>query len=556
MSLNVINGEILKKKEKRKVNKNGLGKNLTLGALAVAIVLSLTGCGGEKKDVEVTPEPTTTIESSVSDQDQIIADLMDRLEALENEKNGINVGVDDTYSQADWDKFVIDAKKVVDGKINNVNDRAFEIALTVLNIDYLDANGKQILLDLYDSGQDVESILNQAYSLLSQIREYNTELGKEEDYLSYDKIIIAENDKAIVATLEEYALEVYVLRQDLTKDNKARIQEIFDMILAFSNGTGTIEVSVGGEIKDIAQINLSNGGIFTAENIAQQISVMSKDIVSQDLREKLDDSLRSKDNLSNVQTKIVQYTTIATLDGINLEEQAKVVSQYTQGLEIIEAELAVMGISKEETKAIYTVYNIDYFMDSLESQNAFAVIYKDGFSINETFTLAESAIEKIVIYNAKQDSVDKIYDLARLAMNSEVDAISLRALSQTIYNVGSSDAEIAAQAALIVKNYNAYSSETTVNYQTRDEDGILTDHSLDKNALSLGGRQTANWLSYYSMTIHKSVYDKHMDTDAVIKFVDGSATGLDPYESIVFMVDDYCAANNVVVYDYEMGAIK
>ena len=39
----------------------------------------------------------------------------------------------------------------------------------------------------------------------------------------------------------------------------------------------------------------------------------------------------------------------------------------------------------------------------------------------------------------------------------------------------------------------------------------------------------------------------------MIKLVDGSTDGFNVYYDIVLMVEEYCAENNLVVYDYVVG---
>ena len=39
----------------------------------------------------------------------------------------------------------------------------------------------------------------------------------------------------------------------------------------------------------------------------------------------------------------------------------------------------------------------------------------------------------------------------------------------------------------------------------------------------------------------------------MIKLVDGSTEGFNVYYDIVLMVEEYCAENNLVVYDYVVG---
>lgn len=557
LKMNEVNETKIEELKQAKVDRKGLGaKAIAIALASVTIVSTLTGCGGEQNANENTPTPSETPVVST----ETPAPTETPTETEENVGlevgNGFIIGANDTYTSSDWDSFVKSGLEVVSGKINNNNSARFEVALSVLNCEYLSNKGEKVLAEQYALGTDVESILNAYYSLTSQIREYNIEVGNVDEYLEMSSLLIDSRDQAIISQLESYAKEVIELRKDLTDANKARIQEIFDIVLAFANGTGTIEVTIDGKVETVAEIDLSRGGILAAENIAQTISVMSKDIVSQEERETLDGQLRSQDTLAKVQEIIIKYQTFGSmLYEINAETQAEtqndIFDNYTKGYSIILTDLKAMGCSEAEAKALYTLTNIDYFVDSTQSRNVLELIYANGIDINAMFKDAESAIAKIVEYNDSQESVDKVYDLARLSMASVEDAISLRQFARTAYNVTSENETVATDAVNCVKGYSQYSSDVTIDYQTTELDGTVVDHSLDKNALSKGATQVINLYTYYSVMNHKSVYGNY--ADAILPLVDGSQTGLSPYDSIVLMVEDHCADRNIVVYNYTMG---
>lgn len=562
------------KKLKEKVNyslKRSRGK-VALALASVSLISVLSGCGAQNTNVDTSQDvlnPTyssgtqtsgqsengsgVTDPSSTPSLEEQIADLQRQIDELQNANPYSAIAANDTYTQDKWDAFVTECKNILAGKINNENQEGMEAALLLFNIDYLDENAKQVLLTHYEQGQDVEAELNKLYAVLSQVREYNTTTATADTYFSYADVMLDEQDKAIIAVLDSYAKEVLTLRNDLTDANKARIQEIFDIIYKFSNGTGTIKVTINGSEQDVAQIHLSHGGIFAAENIAQDISVLSRNIVSQEDREKLDEELRSRDTLAKTQEKMNLYTAMASVNatGVNAEEQEKIVNQYNYQLGVIASELEVMGVTEEEAQALFTVTNIDYFMDSANSQHAFDAIYENGFDINATFKNAEEAVRKIQAYD---DTQAQVYDMARLVIANEADAISLRAFTQTAHGVVSSDASVVANAVHIVKGYTQFSSEATVNYQTKDQNGEVVNHSIDKNGLGKGAYQVVNWYTYYSISNHKGAYGAI--ADSLIQLVDGSQEGLNPYDQIVLEVEDYCAENNIVVYNYEVGNTK
>lgn len=561
------------KKLKEKANyalKRSKGK-VAIALASVSLISVLSGCGAQNVNNDANPNvinPTYSTGSQASPTEngtgvnnpdanpsleEQIADLQRQIDQLQNANPYSAYVANDTYTQDKWDEFVKECKSILAGKINNENQEGMEAALLLFNIDYLDENAKQILLTHYEQGQDVEAEINKLFAVLSQVREYNTTTATADTYFSYADVMLDEQDKAIITALDGYAKEILTLRNDLTDANRARIQEIFNIIYKFSNGTGTIKVTINGAEQDIAQIHLSRGGIFAAENIAQDISVLSRNIVSQEEREKLDEELRSRDTLAKTQEKINLYTAMAsvTATGVNAEEQEKIVNQYTYQLGVITTELGVMGVTAEEAEALFTVANIDYFMNSANSQHAFDAIYENGFDINATFTNAEEAVRKIQVYD---DTQEQVYDMARLVIASEADAISLRAFTQTAHGVVSSDPAVVANAVHIVKGYTQFSSEATVNYQTKDQDGNVVDHAIDKNGIGKGAYQIVNWYTYYSVSNHKGAYGAV--ADSLIQLVDGSQEGLNPYAQIVLEVEDYCAENNIIVYNYEVGNTK
>lgn len=540
----------LDSKKKYKVKKS-LSQRFKAVTASILMLVTLVGCGAQNVNTQ-----DDSYNSQVSASQSVDDSTQSRLEELERQVAELQnadpyaaITADDNFSQEAWDAFVVECKAALSGKINNVDEEGMKAAFIILNIDYLNDNAKQVLLNHYSQGQDIESELNNLYSVLSQVREHNLELTSADDYLSYTSIIKDEKDKAILAVLDGYAKEIITLKQNPTDENLQRIREIFDIVDNFSNGTGTIKVTINGTVEDIAQVDLTHGGIFAAEDIARYVSVNCKDIVSQEKREALDENLRSRNTLAKTQETIIRYLGMASVHapGVNAEAQEQIVNNYNRQLEIISNELAVMGVTQEEAQALFTITNIDYFMDGANSQYAFKVIYADGFAINDTFEKAGEAVRKIQEYNDKQTQV---YDMARLVMTSTADAISLKAFAQTAHGINSTDPDVVANTIHIVKGYSQFSSLATVDYQTV-EDGQTVDHSIDKNGLSKGAYQVINWYTYYTVSNHKATYGT--TADAILPLVDGSQDGLNPYEQIVLMVEDYCAENNIVVYDYNVN---
>lgn len=528
-----------------KVDRKGINgkKAVALALASVSLVGMLTGCTPKTNDA-TTDVPETTVSGDTLDEQ--LAATEDRVQAILNE----NICNNDTYFQEDWDKFVTDSYSVVDGKINNDDEVSFQTALSIYNIDYLAQNGRGVLINQYSTGADGERILTTEYSLSSQVREWNTEITSADDYIAMSNFVLVERDQAVLEYLESLAKEVITLKADLTEENKVRIQEIFDIVSAFISGTGKLEMTIDGETVKVAEAELDRGSVLVAENIAQTISVNVKDIVSQEEREQLDGELRSKDSLAKVQEEVITYRAYGTLDGVNEEVQAEMYKNYESAFTMVEKDLATIGVTSEEAQALYTLFNIDYFMNSLEAQNVFATIYEEGFNINAMHTNAESAINKIMAYNDSCTDITKIFDFGKLSIDSTIDAVSLKALGTTLYNVNSTNAEVSQVSVNTVKGYTQFSSDVTVNFQTQAEDGTIRNHSYDKNALSSGAKMVSNMMTYYSLQNHKSAYGAYQES--LVTYVDGS-TAMDPYEGIVLMIQDHCAKNNVIFYDYEVG---
>ncbi len=529
------------------LHKEGLLKKtagIALSATALATVL--TACG-QTQNVDTSDTPTTDTSAVETGGDLTETDVTWNEEAYQS------YVADDTLMEDEWSQFIEDSYSMFSGKINNQDKKDFESAMILLNINALDEAGKGILLNHYKDGQDVERELDRLYSLLSQVREWNTEITSADDYVSFADVMLNENDQIILSALDDYAKEVITLRQNLTEENEARIQEIFNIVRDFVTGKGTIKVTIDGEEVDVAEIHLSRGAVFAAENVAQDISVLSRNIVSEEERTELDNQLRDQDALAATQTVMNTYLGAASaiFPGQNVDERNSIVETYNQGLAIITGELQEMGVTADEAKALYTLANIDFFMDSVNSQDAFADIYRDGFSINDMFKQAEEAVRKIQIHD---DQSTEVYDMARLFMADEEDAISLRAFTNMAHGIVSTDASVVANTANTVKGYSQFSRDVTVNYQTTREDGTVETHSLDKRVLSKGAAQIANLYSFYSVMNNKPAYGRL--ADAIIPLVDGSQAGLDPYDQIVLEVQDYCVRNNIVAFDYEMGATK
>ena len=169
MKLNLINKNKLKK----------IGHRIALMATTITLAATgLVGCGNKEKPQKTT---TTTVSSNfTSTTDSSSAITLEPTESV-TESNYNYQTTEYRYTQENWNKFKEGAWSSIQGKINNVNQESFNSALLVFNLDYLSDNNIQIVYNEFAEGIDVENELNQAYIVLSQIREYNTTINKAEE---------------------------------------------------------------------------------------------------------------------------------------------------------------------------------------------------------------------------------------------------------------------------------------------------------------------------------------------------------------------------------------
>lgn len=538
MNIRYMNKDIVKK----------LSKKFALFATTATLALtSLVGCNKKDDESSLVIEPGTNAITTDSTGNTSITPT--------NTSNDIEYA----YTKEMWADFEEEAWSSVEGKINNINRESFNAALKVFNIDYLKENNQQILIDYYGKGIDVEHELNQAYIVLSQIREYNTTITLSDDFYSLTNLLVSAKDDVIITALEEYAKDIMVLSKDTTNaDNVEKMEQIFNTIKNFSLGKTKLAVVINDKIVEVAQIDLSKGGVMASENIMQDISVMCQNVVSEDSRKELDDSLRTKDVLAKIQEIMATYNGIASVlnPQVSLDTTNDIVATIKSNREAIYKELStITDITEEEVYALYTVANIDFLMDNTNSQNAFSILYPDVFDINETFTLAESAVEKIEIYNMGVKDTDDLYTYGHFYLGldsyAETNIMSTKGIVLMAHNISSSDSKTMEQSVNQLKGYTQYSSEVTINYTKKGE--IV---KLDKNALNKGGHQVIDWITYYAFLNNKSKINNNELVDSMIELVDGSSIGFNPYADIVLMVEDYCQINNITVYDYTVGGYQ
>ena len=526
-----------------------LGKKTALvGISTIMLATALTGCAGktDNKQIEVSEIPAAVQVETAAPTDATLA-------SATYDENATY-----EYTQEMFDAFVNDAWASLNGKINNINEEDFRIALMILNIDYLNENNPQIIIDACARGIDVERELNKMYNVLSQIREYNTSLAEGETYYSFSNLMISAKDRAVLPVLENYARTVHQFNPENPEDVE-RANQIFDNVLGFSKGETKLPVVIGDQLIEVAQIELTKGGVIASENIMQDISVSSQRLVSEERRAELDQSLMMRDVIAKIQEILIEKNAIAgvTVSTASSEEQAQILEQVNYMETELANEVAPFGVTQEESDALFVIANIDYFMNSTNSHNVFTTMYANGFNLDQTMELAESAVRKIEEHNLTVTNANDLYNYGHYFIESETDIISVRAMVEEVHRLKSTDAEVVADTIMDIKAYTQYSSEGYVTYQENSNGELSGPIRLDKNALDKGGNQVIDWITYYALMNYRQLFVGNEGLyDALVQYVSDRTNGLTPYDDIVLMVDDFCAENNITVYNYEVGTQK
>lgn len=534
----------------KKENRKGLSlktgfKKATPFVASTMLLATLAGCA-----------PQANLSETPTEQTQETTDTLE--ETSQQETDAANQQASYEYTQEMWDEFEQQAWDSVNGKINNTNRESFAAALKVFNIQYLDLENPDILINYYAKGIDQEYELNQAYNILSQIREYNTTIDSADEFYSFKNLLVSQVDKSIIGALEDLAREFKGL--DLkTETGKARAEEIFTTIYNFSNGTGKLAVAIGGEIIEVAQIDLTDGAIMASENIMQDISVMSQNIIPEEKRAELDKTLRTQDALARIQEIMTRNGAIAsvTVSQANDEDAQKAYDNIVAIQKYLVDEVAPMGVTEEESNALFVVANIDYFMSTANNQKAFSMLFEEGIDLNEIFGNAEAAVEKIETYNRQATSEDQVYKYGHYIISSKEDIISVNALISNFRNLKSNDQNVVSEAVEEIKGYTQYSSESIITYHEVNDDGTVKPDviKLDKNALTKGGNQLVDWITFYNVKAYQEQFGEELSS-YLMELVSNPTNGITPTYDIILMVDNYCAENNIAKYDYQTGNVK
>ena len=446
----------------------------------------------------------------------------------------------------------------------NFKKNDFRIALLLLNSDYLKNNEPEIIKNYLSSNNRINSEedlnmndeLNTFYNVLSQIRTYNMNITNSKDYYSLNNLLLDKSQAGVLKKVEDSTkvcidLESKYNNGKATEDDYKKAKETFELINDFQLGNIKID--------NVSANELSNEAVFVVEENMKIMSLKlanftkynDKEYINSDDLLKFAESLNSKRAVAAVQTdwNFMAGQAIGdseTIDEDKVKEIRKMLSNQTK---VLREETASMGVTKEEIYALYTIANIDYFVKDSNTKQAFNETHKNGFDLSKILSLAESAVEKIEIYNLSVKDRKDIYDYSHLFIESVEDIYSVMYVSDISFKIHNSNSKDALMCAKELVDYSAYATDFTVT----NTEGKETKYN--KNSLNLGGTQVVNFITYYTLLNNKSKIDNEQLYNDGIKLVDGSSEISDVQSQIYWMLEDECLKMDKTA-QYKIGSKK
>lgn len=501
------------------INENTLKKlknaktRIIAGGLGILTVLTMASCGAKKSE-NTNQETTTQVTTEAPANKYDINKLNAKVEVL---------------------------SKDLDGKFY-LNEDDEKTAITVLNIDYILTENKDLLQEIYPDGLNSDKELKDYNTFISKYREYNTEIEKSEDFLTLSQYAEKELDKEIIEKLESLTKELI----DLVKSNgyKSRINEIFDLINKFYDNE---DITVNGTV--INKDDLSNGFNLGSEAFGQIISVYSKDVVSQSKREELDKKLQAKDRINRVYTLLEKFGNTdenvinAYVEGNDtylLDESDKtIINDYNTLCEEVMTDLSnrQIKVTKEEVEAAVTIANVDYFASDYVSAGALKSIIGNR-EIEDILVNTTSFVTKVENYNKKNTDTTNFYKY-NIFMNSKneeqvINSIAIKGALLNTYNLRktvdskASEQDILNNASFqAIKLYNQYSSDVTI----KGKDGKV----VTKNDTGMGTRYITDAIYY------KALKELPHQFKSINELVDNTNKKNSSINNISWAIDNKCS---------------
>ena len=534
-----------------------LKTGIVAGALAVTLIMGV-GCQNDKEQ-EVAPTEGATIE----DLQEQIASLQSAIESLTGqvaEGGRPQVGMNDSYSHADWENFVDNAKSVVEGSINNMSDRDFRMALIALNIEYLLDNAEGVIASEFEQGQNVQmSVLNPLNTLVSHIRNVNIN-ATEEGFIPMEDFFLCGRDQAVIAVLDNYVREAIILSQNPTEENTRKYNELFTTISKFFRGEGTIRVGSN----DVSHNDFNNGtklgATFASQTVhAETVSKRGTNIVAEASRRELDETLTAANVYGRLQILLERAATMGTMVSteISVEAQNRVIASFHEQLNIVTRDFEAAGVTREEAHDLIVVANIAFFQGDKNNQEVFKWIFEDGINLDSLLENAMSAIEKVMTYNERHTNNPILMaDVVMVDEHNEERAINDFIIIEGIQNalriIATGTPEEQKEAVLNLKAWVQFSELGVVVAEYYDESGNIVGITLDRNSASLGANKVTQKMIYISVANHRTVYVPYADT--IIPLTDDSV--VDYSTALRMQLGELCDATKVPVLEDEKHLVK
>lgn len=547
MKNSIINSNIFKK-----LSKINLVKKAIPGLTVLALSVTLSGCDNNENENNFSKKDKSTSSIIVEDNSSsVIEDNFDTtyVEADESISDYAFSGI---YTENDWNNFVNESYKKLEGTNINVTKEKFEVALLLLNQEYIQNTNEEEtnkILENYfinSEGIDIYDDMNKLLELLSLIRENNTSDNAE--FYSLSNLLIPEfitpEDESIINSLENDALIVrnYYIGVDVNEDT---VKEIFESTKKFGLGKS--------EINGYTQADLSLGAIFITENMMQEISVMSQNVVSEESRKELDEKLNSVNGLNNLEREwyslsegVRKYVKPIEKD-TKYDELYNTIINYRE--EVYSEVKNIKDISKDGFDSLYAIANIDYFLKDTRTQYVFESLYGTDFDITDTYYKAEETLDRIMVYNMAQPNNETV-DLSRLFIDNDIDKLSVSGINYLINDFKTTDYELILDNAEFILDYSKYDNNVTINVTNESTNEVT---KYPKASLSKGGTQIVNWMTYFAMVKYSNIINNDVIVESTKGLVDGHDELSNIYAEIVVMLDEKCSYRNEYEYSYKIN---
>ena len=541
-------------------------KSIAIFLTAVTMVSATAGCSNNS---DTTTDSTDVVDEIIDTESVSSYDVDSVTDVASESNNGADTKTDKVEEEntpiKKWLNYEDTKLKYIRKSIGiTFKKNDFRIALLLLNSDYLKNNEPEIIKNYLSSNNRINSEedlnmndeLNTFYNVLSQIRTYNMNITNSKDYYSLNNLLLDKSQAGVLKKVEDSTkvcidLESKYNNGKATEDDYKKAKETFELINDFQLGNIKID--------NVSANELSNEAVFVVEENMKIMSLKlanftkynDKEYINSDDLLKFAESLNSKRAVAAVQTdwNFMAGQAIGdseTIDEDKVKEIRKMLSNQTK---VLREETASMGVTKEEIYALYTIANIDYFVKDSNTKQAFNETHKKGFDLSKTLSLAESAVEKIEIYNLSVKDRKDIYDYSHLFIESVEDIYSVMYVSDISFKIHNSNSKDALMCAKELVDYSAYATDFTVT----NTEGKETKYN--KNSLNLGGTQVVNFITYYTLLNNKSKIDNEQLYNDGIKLVDGSSEISDVQSQIYWMLEDECLKMDKTA-QYKIGSKK